>query len=193
MTKILYGSMGLILLLGLHTNAAAENTNFFNTEPSRPYSSLAFEFQAYWTGIIPGFTYERFLTDRDAVHVRLGHQTIRHEDFGEHDDERGNGFGGTLGYRRYWPNGLSVGVRVDLWANQLDWTDNIGQANQRTGRTDVTVLQPVVEGAWRKFFAGRWFVQPSAALGAEINIQTDGEDTGQGFIYLLGVSVGRSL
>ena len=98
--------------------------------PDRTNSSLVFEFQAYRTGIIPGFTYERFFSNKDAWHLRAGFQVIRHEDFGEHDDERGNGFGGSVGYRRYWSNGLSVGGRVDLWSNELDWTDNIGEADE---------------------------------------------------------------
>jgi len=158
----------------------------------RQNSSLAFEFQAYRTGIIPGFTYERFFSNQDAWHVRLGFQVIRHEDFGEHDDERGNGFGGTVGYRRYWPNGLSVGGRVDLWSNELDWTDNIGEDDERSGETDILVLQPVVETTWRRYIAAKWFLQPSAAIGAEINIRTQGEDTGEGFIFLVALSIGRS-
>ena len=155
-------------------------------------SSLSLEVQAYWTGVISGVTYERFFTDRDAWHVRIGYQRIRHEDFGEHDDERGDGYGGTLGYRRYWANGLSLGARVDVWQNTLDWTDSPGLDSERRGVTDVTVLQPTVEGTWRKAFSSDWFVQPSAAIGAEINVITDGEDTGEGFIVLLGISLGRN-
>jgi len=156
-------------------------------------SSLSWELQAYWTGVINGITFERFFTPNDAWHVRLGLQRIRHEDYGEHDDERGDGYGGSLGYRRYWSSGLSVGARVDLWQNSINWTDAPGTTSERIGVTEVTVLQPVVESSWRKVVSSNWFVQPSAALGAEINIIKDGEDTGQGFIWLLAVSLGRYL
>lgn len=156
-------------------------------------SSVVFEFQAYPTGLIFGFTYERFFSSRDAWHARVGGQRIRHEDFGEHDDERGNGFGGSVGYRRYWPNGISLGARVDLWQNSLDWVDSPGAPDERRGETDVTVLQPTIEATWRYPLSTEWFIQPSVAMGAEINIRTRGEDTGEGFIVLGGVSIGRSL
>ena len=155
-------------------------------------SSLVLELQVYPAGQIFGFTFERFFSARDAWHVRLGGQRVRHGDLGEFDDERGNGFGGSVGYRRYWSNGLSLGARVDLWQNSLDWIDAEGTPEERRGNTDVTVLQPTVEVAWRRLLSAEWFIQPSLALGAEINIRTRGEDTGQGFIPLLGLSVGRN-
>ena len=46
----------------------------------RPRSSLVFEFQAYPTGIIPGFTYERFFSPRQSLNFRIGRQIIRHRD-----------------------------------------------------------------------------------------------------------------
>jgi len=181
----------LVVVFDGSTLAHAQSGSFL-PEPKRPYSSLAFELQAYPTGIIPGFTYERFVSQNSALHFRVGGQVIRHEDYGEHDDERGEGLGGSLGYRRYWSHGISLGTRVDLWANSLDWTDNIGEPNERTGQTDVLVLQPVVEATLRKFFSPKWFVQPSVAAGFEINVHTDGEDTGEGFIFLGALAVGRS-
>jgi len=181
----------LAVVFGNSTLAHAQS-DLFQAEPERPYGSLAFELQVYPTGIIPGFTYERFVSQNSAFHLRIGGQVIRHEDYGEHDDERGEGLGGSVGYRRYWPSGISLGTRVDLWANSLDWTDNIGEPNERRGHTDVLVLQPVVETTWRKFFSAKWFVQPSLAAGFEINVDTDGEDTGEGFIFLLALAVGKS-
>ncbi len=192
MVNKILSTVVLLFTTAVFSPAVLAESGFFKPEPERPYATFAFEFQAYPTGIIPGFTYERFISKQDAVHLRVGMQTIRHEDFGVHDDERGDGFGGTLGYRRYWPTGLSLGARVDLWANSLDWADNIGEPNEQRGHTDVLVLQPVVEVTWRRFFAKNWFVQPSAAAGAEINIRTEGEETGQGFIFLFALAVGRS-
>lgn len=189
--KILRSLVLLVVVSGF-TPVAMAQSGFFKPEPERPYSTFAFEFQAYPTGLIPGFTYERFISKKDAFNIRIGRQIIRHEDFGVHEDERGDGFGGSLGYRRYWPTGLSLGVRVDLWQNDLDWADNIGEPDEVRGQTDVLVLQPVVEATWRRFFAKSWFLQPSVAAGAEINIRTEGEETGQGFIFLLALAIGRS-
>ena len=171
---------------------ANAQSGFFQPEPERPYSSLAFEFQAYPTGIIPSITYERFISKTDAWHARIGRQIIRHGDEGVFEDERGEGLGGSLGYRRYWPSGFSLGARLDLWANSLDWADNIGEPDEIRGHTDIIVLQPTVEVSWRKFFTQRWFIQPSFAAGFEINIITDGEDTGEGFIPLGALAVGRT-
>lgn len=158
----------------------------------RPRSSLVFEFQAYPTGIIPGFTYERFFSPRQSLNFRIGRQIIRHGDEGRQDDERGEGAGGSVGYRYYFPVGISVGARVDLWFNELDWRNNIGEPDEESGETDIIVLQPVVEASYRQYFSKNWFVQPSVAAGAEINIVTDGEETGEGFIILGALSIGRS-
>lgn len=37
------------------------------------------------------------------------------------------------------------------------------------------------------------FITPSFANGVEINIKTDGQDVGHGFITLLGISLGVRL
>lgn len=181
----------ILVLCGLSGAAQAKDGPVFQGS-TRPANSLVFEFQAYPTGIIPGFTYERFIGDRSALNFRVGIQVIRHGDEGVHEDERGNGFGGSVGYRYYWPIGLSVGARADLWFNSLDWRDNIGEDDEVSGQTDIIVLQPVIEATWRQYFSSNWFVQPSVAAGAEINIVTDGEETGQGFIILGALAIGRS-
>ena len=181
----------LFVLLGFSGVAQAEGGPVFQGV-ERPHSSLVFEFQAYPTGLIPGFTYERFFSKTRSFNYRFGIQIIRHGDEGVQEDERGNGFGGSFGFRQYWPLGFSVGARVDLWFNDLDWRNNIGEADEESGNTDIVVLQPVVEATWRRYFSTDWFIQPSVAAGAEINIFTDGEETGQGFIILGALSIGRS-
>ena len=187
-----YSLIGLCLLLISSGGAAyAEGGPVFGGV-ERPRSSLVFEFQAYPTGIIPGFTYERFFSPRQSLNFRIGRQIIRHGDEGRQDDERGEGGGGSVGYRYYLPFGVSVGARVDIWFNELDWRNNIGEEDEESGETDIIVLQPVVEATYRQYFTSNWFVQPSVAAGAEINVVTDGEETGEGFIILGAISIGRS-
>lgn len=154
---------------------------------------ISFELQAYPTGVIPGIRFEYAFNDQQAVHVRLGVQEIRHGDHGEHDDERGDGHGFSLGYKRYFKPGLtgaSVSFRTDLWFNSLDWRDDIGLTTERRGHTDVTVIQPTVEISWHHPLGTQFFITPSLGAGFEINIDTDGEDVGEGFIYLAGVLLG---
>ena len=159
----------------------------------KPARDISFELQAYPTGIIPGIRFEYALDGRHALHFRLGVQEIRHQDYGEHDDERGNGRGFSFGYKRYLRPGLtgaSVSLRTDLWFNSLDWRDDIGTASESNGQTDVTVLQPTIEISWHHPLGNQFFITPSLAAGFEINIDTDGEDVGEGFIYLAGVMLG---
>ena len=154
---------------------------------------VSFELQVYPTGVIPGVRFELALDNQQSIHIRLGVQEIRHEDFGVHDDERGDGAGFTLGYKRYFSPGLTgpaLSFRTDLWFNSLDWSDDVGTASERRGRTDVTVLQPTIEFSWHYPLGTQFFVTPSAAAGFEINVDTDGEDVGEGFIILAGVLLG---
>ena len=156
--------------------------------------NVSLEVQQYPTGTIAALQLERRLADQHAVHGRLGVQRIRHEDYGEHDDERGDGFGFSLGYRYYRSPeqvGWSAGFRTDLWWNSLDWTDNINQADERRGETDVVVLQPTIEVGYLHLLNSEFFITPTVAFGFEINIDTDGEDTGEGPIWLLGLHLGR--
>ncbi|MEM1322638.1 MAG: hypothetical protein AAGG75_20405 [Bacteroidota bacterium] len=157
---------------------------------------LGIEFQAYPTGLMPGVRAEFGLDDKQAVHIRLGYNIVRHRDLGEHDDERGGGFGGSLGYRRYFGaerSGWFAGVRGDVWFNDVDWKDNIGEVDEVRGNTDVVVVQPTAEAGYRFGFGERWFFAPSIALGAEINIKTEGADVGQGAVLLLGFSIGKRI
>lgn len=159
--------------------------------------ALAFEFQAYPTGLIPGLRADYQFQRQHSLHIRAGYNWIRHGSNGVQDDERGDGFGGTLGYRYYFRGNWTrwfIGARSDVWRNSLAWQD---RANDGTvlnqGTSKITVLQPTAEAGYR-FPLGThaWFFAPSAALGVEINIKTTGAQVGEGLIVLLGFSLGRN-
>ena len=129
--------------------------------------------------------------DRDAWHFEVGANITDRRDFGEQDDEEGSGAGVGFGWRRYEDEarmGLFWGARADLWSLEIDWEDDDGPE----GTTDVIVLQPTVEVGRAWGMGGPWVFEASLALGAEINVDTDGEDVGEGAILLggLGVSAG---
>ena len=52
------------------------------------------------------------------------------------------------------------------------------------------MLQPTVDVSYRFLMSNNFFITPSLAAGFEINIDTDGEDVGEGFIVLLGLIAG---
>ncbi len=156
-------------------------------------TDVAFEFQAYPTGLIPGLRLSKAVGTRAEWHVRLGYNWIRHGDAGVHEDERGAGYGGTLGYDRYFGEsrkGFFAGVRCDLWRNTIDWKDRIGQADELSGTTRILVVQPTLEAGWWLPLDQRHFAAPTLAFGFEKNVVTEGEPTGEGAILLLGVRLG---
>lgn len=178
-------TIGLLLcFLGLATQHSAQDRIF----------DLGFEFQAYPTGLIPGLRLESGFGEQHAVHLRLGYNWLRHQGFGVHEDERGDGFGFTAGYKYYFKPGFQkwfLGVKNDVWWNEVDWKDNIGQSGEVSGTTNITVVQPTVEGGITLPVGDNWFFSPSLAFGFEINVVTEGEPTGEGPIVLLGFTFGR--
>ena len=169
----------LLLLLGGSSYA------FCQTE-------LGLEFQVYPTGFISGIHIEYEIGAHSGLQGRVGYNLIRHRDLGIQEDERGGGFGGTLGYRYYSKEkrkGLMLGARCDLWWNEIDWKNNIGLPEEASGTTKVTVLQPTAELGYILLLKNNFLILPTIALGAEINIKTKGAETGQGAILLLGTSI----
>jgi hypothetical protein len=151
------------------------------------------EAQVYPAGVIGAVRAHFLLSAHDVLTARAGYNRASRGDFGEHDDEDGGGPGFALGYRRLFSErrGFFAGARVDLWWMTIDWIDDPGQPNERAGSSDIFVVQPTVEGGYSFVLGrkGRWVVEPSLAVGFEINVQTDGEDVGEGAILLGGVSV----
>ena len=174
-----------IAFVVLGTIASQAQTGF-----SRPWA-VAFEFQAYPTGLIPGLRIQRAIHDKGMLHLRGGYNLVDHRDLGEHDDETGSGFGGTIGYEHFIQEnyiGLFFGPRVDLWFNSIDWKDNIGEQDEETGTSDIIVLQPTLEAGYQfQLGTGNTYFAPTIALGMEINVKTEGKEVGQGAILLLGV------
>jgi hypothetical protein len=171
-------------LLFTATRSAAQKAPF----------DLSAGFQLYPTGMLPGFRIEKGFGTRHALSIRAGYNVVRHGGAGKHDDERGGGAGFTLGYKRYFSDGFRgwfAGVKNDLWFNEIDWKDNIGQPGETAGTTRITVVQPTAEAGFLFEFGRTWVFAPTLAFGFEINVKTKGEPTGEGTIFLAGVLVGK--
>lgn len=148
------------------------------------------EIQAYPAGVIPGLHARHLVNDgADAITLRIAANITERGDFGEHEDESGSGFGLGAGWRHavngtLETDGWLYGARLDVWSLDIDWED----PGPRTGSTDILVVQPTVEVGYGWSFADGGRLELTAGLGAEINVDTDGEDVGEGAIGLIGLT-----
>lgn len=123
--------------------------------------------------------------------VHAGWNLTRRGDFGEHDNERGGGPGLGASVWRRGIAGLRAGLRLDVWYLDIDWWDRVPGgitgpqvASRRSGSTQITVVQPTLR---LRFDLPGAPLGLTAAVGAEFNVTTDGEDVGDGVIGLVGL------
>lgn len=160
---------------------------------------LALEEQVYPTGLVSGARITFRLAKHSAIHLRLGHNLIRHRDLGVQDDERGYGWGGSIGYGYYFSSGHRgwwLGLRSDIWRSQVRWISLKDQgAESVQGTTRILVLQPTVESGylWVLGVKQRLILAGTISLGREINVITEGRSVGEGAILLLGIQFGIRL
>ena len=148
------------------------------------------ELQGYPAGAIVAGHASLAISAADAIVVYLGYNVTDRGDFGEHDDEDGGGAGFGAAVRHSFGaagGGWHIGARADLWFLDIDWRDAGGT---RVGMTEVTVLQPTARAGYAWLLSGeRLRLDATLALGAEINMQTQGEDVGEGVILLGGLGL----
>ena len=148
------------------------------------------EAQLYPTGFIGGAVIIKEVSRSNFIHARLGYNLVRHGDAGLHEDERGSGFGLTVGYDYALAIGKThvlLGARCDVWQNAITWTNNIGSSIELSGKSKVTVVQPTLRLSY-PVRVGSDFIIPEIAFGSEINVYTKGDDVGEGIILLIGFS-----
>jgi hypothetical protein len=150
--------------------------------------ALGLELQAYPAGLIGGVHGQFPLGDDLALTLRAGSNFTERRDWGEHHEEEGQGFGGGVGLRtafdakgRRW----IAGARVDLWDLDIDWRDDVPA---RSGTTETLVVQPSIELGLRVEASTAWTLDFLLGLGMEINTDIQGEDVGEGWIFLVGVT-----
>lgn len=166
-------------------------------------AALGAEVQAYPAGVIAGLHGRSEVGAGEFVTARFAVNVTDRQDDGERDDEEGSGWGAGLGYRRYFDRAIDGtadsgagwlwGARVDLWDLEIDWIDAPGGPGERRGSTDVVVLQPTVEVGYGFDLSSGWRAELVLGVGAEINVEQDGEDVGEGAIGLLGITLVPSL
>lgn len=151
------------------------------------YQPLA-ELRGYPSGVILSGGLGLALDDRTYATAQLAYDFAERGSNGRHEDEHGGGIGGGFTLDRYFRPaqlGWFVGGRIELFALGIDYREGT-----RSGSSDTLTLQPTARGgyAWA-FDGGRYGLQASLGVGAEINVHTRGEKVGDGAIGLAGIAL----
>ncbi len=146
--------------------------------------------QFYPAGLISCLTFEKHISLKASLMYRLGLNYADRQDFSPYNDnEKGKGFGGSIGYRRYFAlkKGQIVGgLHCDVWNMWINWQNNIGEPNYTEGQSYTLVIQPWIEGGYLLNFKSLPIqVGISTGFGREINVITEGKDVGQGWMNSL--------
>jgi len=154
---------------------------------------LGLEFQAYPAGLMPGVSYALGIGADHELNLRVGMNFAKRNDWGVQLDERGSGFGATLGYRymfQLWDQIFSVGPRCDIWDMEISYEDRRYMAPIVVRSTsEILVVQPTLELAWwKKLGDSSREMGISFSNGYEINVRTRGEAVGEGLITLVGLN-----
>ena len=154
-------------------------------------TDIGAQFQWYPSGTISGLHLAFNSKIHHSVLLQLSYNKVNRKDNGEKDNEKGSGWGGAIGYRYYFkpfPHKLFIGVKTDVYRMKIDWIQGILSGESRTW-----TLQPTFEIGYTFIINDQAFITPSISNGAEINLKTEGEKVGQGFITLIGISAGFRL
>ncbi|MEM8509481.1 MAG: hypothetical protein AAF717_16740 [Bacteroidota bacterium] len=154
------------------------------SDAGRNYIGLSAQF--YPAGFIPTGNLEHFLNEKASVVFRLGFNFTDRQDFSDvNNTEEGEGFGGSFGYRMYFPlakGKIIAGLNTDIWSLNIDWTDTLNEA-ETAGSTYILVLQPWLEGGYfLPIRNSKSEVGITLGFGREINVITSGDEVEQGFI-----------
>nr|WP_298791265.1 hypothetical protein [uncultured Allomuricauda sp.] len=153
---------------------------------------LGVSVQFYPAGIIPTINLDHAISEKSSILLRLGGNFVDRKDFSDVNiTEEGEGFGGSIGFRRHFPSGKGkfiAGLNLDVWSLNIDWTD-IGPTDAPiSGSTYTLVLQPWLEGGYFLPIKNtRSQIGLTLGFGREINAITSGAEVEQGFIGSVSV------
>ena len=134
---------------------------------------IGVELQIYPTGFIPGISYDHHIGASSSLSFRIGANIFDHRDLGVQDDEEGSGFGGSLGYKKYFSEGRTKwhwAVRTDIWSSDVDWMSVGPQGETLTGETSITVIQPTASIGYAFVNDRGVYIAPAFSFGFEWNL-----------------------
>ncbi|MEO6132173.1 MAG: hypothetical protein ABIQ02_10015 [Saprospiraceae bacterium] len=143
--------------------------------------------QLYPGGLMATLHSDIFLSANSSLLLRAGGNFTDRKDFSKYNhNERGAGFGGSIGFRKHFflqKGQFIAGLNADLWNLEIKWKNDIDTPVETQGKTKILVFQPWLEAG---YFTG---VKKSpfqfgftGGFGREINIITKGKEVGHGWI-----------
>ena len=143
--------------------------------------------QVYPAGIIPTVNAELYRNDSYSWLFRIGANLTDRRDFSDfHDEEKGGGFGGSVGYRKHFPlankDKIIIGLNTDLWNLWINYKDDVGEPIETSGRTYIFVLQPWLEAGYFFSLKNTSKLGVTVGFGREFNVITRGEEVEQDLI-----------
>lgn len=156
-------------------------------------NDVGLETQAYPAGLMFMAKANFNLNEKNQFTTKLGYNMARRQDFGEHDNEEGGGFGANLTVKHYLKEnylGWNYSLRASLWMMTINWRNN---SPVQSGSTYITVLQPTISGGYDFALNSKLKLGLFVAFGYEINILSSGQDVGQGGISLIGFSLSQKI
>ena len=100
---------------------------------------IGFSLQIYPAGIIGMINTQLSLQKERIVIFRFGGNFANRKTFSPYNDfERGGGFGGSIGYQKYFKlkkGKIMAGINTDIWNLWIHWENNLTTNNATKGNT----------------------------------------------------------
>ena len=182
-------------LVMLTVNTSAQNDHDHDQDHHHhPHLQVGLQAQQYPTGFIFTLAADKIWDHKNLLEVRVGYNTFDHKDMGEQLMEEGDGFGGSVGYKRYLNEELTqwlFGFRTDIWFNEVEYLvpTTIPETPFVMQKSEIVVIQPTLLAGYTIPLNDVLVVTPEVAFGVEWNVDTDGAPTGEGHILLWGVTI----
>ena len=182
----------LLLLAAMQATAQDSLTGVFRT------IDIGAELFGNNEGFSPGIRVEAAFNREYSISLKGGYTSFRKGHTGRHEDEAGEGYGFTVGYRHYFGKGvlrgIFLGAKTDCWFNTVRWKDGIGTTAEVNGVSKTTVIQPSMELGYNFLLAKqRLVITPLIAFSVETNVATSGKPVDGGPLLLLGTTLSYRL
>lgn len=157
--------------------------------------SFGLERQQYSTGNISGIRAEFRISDHRTISLRGGKE---YYEWSGYSYERGEGYGGTIGFRYYRNTNFSklfLGARADIFRINLDWSER-DHGMQIPYNSKIVSFQPSVLAGYVVQIGSHFRITPTIALGYQWNLNKEGMYRSKGSkdfdgdVLLFGLNLG---